>query len=158
MAFILSVRVPGYMERKKAILVQAKKIATRTQNSTITYLSSWPIDLEQAKRLRSTTFSYFFLYGPEYDHTMTRVIPTTSVLGILKANNRTSIIRKFQALPSSHSLSDFLLLDFIGCWVGDENKETLTIAEGKNPEFRIGHIIDITVAKEPVTDIEDGQL
>jgi hypothetical protein len=149
MAFILSVKVPGYMERRKAILVQAKKILVQVDGSNINYHSSWPIDLEQTVRLHSTTpFSYFFLYGPEFNRTMTRVIPAASVLGILKATGHESALPVSQALSSSRSLSDFLLFDFIGCWVGDESEEILRIADGEDAEFRIGRVICVEILAE----------
>ena len=68
-----------------------------------------------------------------------------------------SVIDRSHALLSSHSLSEFLLFDFIGCWLGDEDKGTLTIAEGKNPEFMIGRIIDVKITMEPSSDTEYGE-
>lgn len=147
MAFLLSVYIRNRMRRRKAILVQSKKIRAQMNNSGIRFLPSWPIKYAQAKDLSGKTpFGYYFLYGPNFDNTRTRVISCKSVLGLLSACNRAASIPLGQTISTSRSLADFLLYDFIGCWVGDETKEIIKIAEGEHPEIGVRYIINISIS------------
>jgi len=147
MAFLLSVNIRDKMHNKKAILVQSKKINAQMGNSGIQFLASWPVKDTQARKLSSKTpFGYYFLYGPNFDNTRTRVISCNSVLGLLSASNRAASIPLAQTMSTSRSLADFLLYDFIGCWVGDETDEIIQIAEGEHPKIGVRYIIDISIS------------
>jgi hypothetical protein len=142
MAFILHVDIPNSYHRDKAIFVQAKKMNATTQDGSITFHSSWDVDRTQLDNLiRTTPFGYYFLYGPSFNSTRTRVIPAQTVKAITSAASVKGVIHQHQVMPSSRSLAEFLVYDFIGCWVGDESDSGLQKARGKDPEFPVRHLI-----------------
>lgn len=148
LAFLLSISAKERMERKKALLVQTKKINVEVSESAISFLDSWSVDFLQAERLSTITpFGYYFLYGPHYNRTCTRVIPVRSVIGILNAIGRRSRLPILHVLGASKPLAEFLVYDFIGCWIGDHSHKAIRIAEGEDNQAMAKYTIRIDITK-----------
>lgn len=149
MAFILSVFVLGKMQRTKVVFVQAKKMNVDVMPIGLAFHPSWKIDLKQLRHLvNSSQSSYYFLYGPSSTSTNIRVIPATTVRGIMKASAAKTAILQSQVMPASRSFAEFLLDDFIGCWVGDERDRVLNKARGEDVEFPVRNIIEVKFSSE----------
>ena len=149
LAFLLSISSKERMERKKAILVQTKKINVEVSESNISFLDSWSVDFLQAERLSTITpFGYYFLYGPHYNGTLTRVTPARSVIGILNAIGRRSRLPILHVLGASKPLAEFLVYDFIGCWIGDHSHKAIRIAEGEDNQTMARYAIRIDISRK----------
>lgn len=148
MAFVLNTSIQGRMKRRKVILVQCKKMNTRTYPSpNLVFVNSWPIDFDQAKDLcRTTPFGFHFLYGPYSSAVCTRVAPSGSVVGLMRATGRRGTIPLYQGLLISRPFAGFFLYDFIGCWVGDERDIAFKIIEGDLPEVSVRYIVYIGIS------------
>ena len=148
-AFVLQTHIQDKMRREKVILVQCKKMKPRPRGRFgFTFYPSWPIDKNQAEDLcRHTSFGYYFLYGPYSQRISTRVIPARSVIGIMEATGRKTTIPSYQTILSSRSFANFFLYDFIGCWVGDEEKETFRIAYGENEKFSVRYLVRLHLSR-----------
>lgn len=148
MAFLLSISSRERMEQRKAILVQAKKINVELSESSISFLDSWSVDFLQAERLSSLTpFVYYFLYGPYYNGTRTRVMPASSIIGILNAIGRRSKLPILHVLHASRPLAEFLVHDFIGCWVGDSSSRMIRVAEGEDNQAGARYVVRVDISR-----------
>jgi len=149
LSFILDVKVPYKIELTKAILVQAKKMESRPTNYGIVFENCWRIDVAQAKKLlRHTSHAFHIFYNPNHTGLGTRILPTTSLLSIAKANKSSTVLHSSQAISSTRRLADFMLYDFIGCWAGDLKSRVLEIARGKDGRAIPSHIIRIIITAE----------
>jgi hypothetical protein len=148
-AFVLQTNIQDKMRRKKAILVQCKKMKSKSHKRLgFTYYPSWPIDKVQANDLRChTSFGYYLLYGPYDQRILTRVIPVMSVVGIMDATGRKTTIPLYQTIVSSKSFADFFLHDFIGCWIGDEEDRIFRIIHGDDPNFSVRYLVNIDISR-----------
>jgi hypothetical protein len=148
MAFILRSNIKDRMKRRKFILVQCKKMKTRSYPPPgMRFIPSWPIDSDQAENLCQTTpFGYYFLYGPHSTATWTRVIPSRSVVGLMEATRRKATIPLYQTILSSRSFADFFLYDFIGCWIGDEREYKFRLVEGDYPEIPVRYLVYVDIS------------
>jgi hypothetical protein len=114
-----------------------------------TFYSTWDVSEKQLTTLLQTTQSgYYFLYGPSFNSTNIRVIPAATVRAILEASKTKSYISQDQVMPSSRRFSEFLVNDFIGCWVGDESDDALRRARSENIEFPVRYIINVVFSGE----------
>jgi hypothetical protein len=147
-AFIININIKDRMHSRKIILVQCKKMNTRSYPSPgITFLNSWPIDYNQARNLCQTTpYGFHFLYGPYSSAVCTRVAPSRSVMGLMRATRRKGTIPLYQTLLISRPFADFFLYDFIGCWAGDERDIAFKIVEGDLPEVMVRYLVHIDIS------------
>jgi hypothetical protein len=119
-----------------------------SRDNSIVFHSSWNIDDTQLDDIIAVTpFSYYFLYGPSFDSTNIRVIPALTIRALLAASEVKTLIQRTQIMPSSRTFPEFLVNDFIGCWVGDERKSVITAAGGKdkNYPYPARYIINISI-------------
>lgn len=137
LAFSLQCSVKGRIMKRHAMLIQCKKMSYDTRGQR--FRGSWNIDISQCDNLiLRSPFSYYFLFGPgEPAAIRTLVVPATTIRSVARATDpsgdlmsKSLQVRRMR--PVSRSLADFLLYDFIGCWVGDENAELVEFAEGTN--------------------------
>jgi hypothetical protein len=148
MAFVLDVRVPRRIEFKKAILLQAKKMQSSKRRNDVVFENHWRIDIPQAEKMRSLTSSSFHIFYNPFIGLGVRVLPTSSLISISKAVGNSSLLSTADVVPSTREFADFILYDFIGCWVGDFEPRILKIAEGSDEEISPNHIIWIEISSE----------
>ncbi len=149
LAFVLDVKVPGRNEFKKTILLQAKKMQSRSvPEGGILFENHWRIDIPQAKKLRNlTSSSFYILYNPLHGFGI-RILPATSVISISKATENKTSLYSPQVMPCSRRFSDFMLYDFIGCWAGDYRTSVLKKTEGSNDQYSANHVIWVKITSE----------
>lgn len=132
-AFLLKCSIAEEFEKQHAALIQCKKM---NYDSNGRFQKTWTIDIEQCQELiEKSKFSYYFLFGPhELPSIRTLVVPATTISAIISAtansSQKTKNISYEQLRSNSRSLADFLLYDFIGCWVGDEDTTLIGLAAG----------------------------
>jgi len=151
-AFLLDCSLEAEFAKKHAILVQSKKMNHSAETGR--FSQSWTIDIAQCRELvEKSAFSYYFLYGPhEYPSVKTLVIPATTLLGIVDETatpgQGSKNIRYEDVRHSARSLADFMLYDFIGCWVGDSDDEVISLAEGGGGVRPVArHLVTVTIIK-----------
>lgn len=142
-AFLLKCVVQDKMVKTHAVLIQCKKM--HFDKKTRKFVPSWNIDITQCRGLlKNSVDSVYFLYGPDLPPVKTHVVPARAILGIVNANlftkslsgekpkdQATNVIKLEQIAGISHTLADFFLYDFINCWVGDEFRGVVMVADGK---------------------------
>jgi hypothetical protein len=145
MAFVLSADIRERMTIGKIILVQCKKMSTRSYPSpNFTFLNSWPIDYQQAADLcKATPFGFHFLYGSYSGAVLTRVAPTRSIMGMMRATRRKRTIPLSQTMLISRPFADFFLYDFIGCWEGNERNGAFDAVRKNLPEFSVRYVVHV---------------
>ncbi|HEY0100098.1 MAG TPA: hypothetical protein VGB76_14205, partial [Pyrinomonadaceae bacterium] len=151
-AFVLNCSLEAEFAKKHAILVQSKKMNHNAETGL--FSQSWTIDIEQCRELvERTAFAYYFLYGPhEFPSVKTLVVPATTLLGIVDATaapgQGSKNVRYEDVRHSARSLADFMLYDFIGCWVGDPGAEVISLAEGGGGVRPVArHLVTVTIIK-----------
>ena len=144
MAFVLLANVPGVISTEKLILVQSKKMHSDGHSWHL----SWDLDYAQAEELfRNTPSSYYFLYSPNLLGGGIKVIPCKTILDVTSATKIKTVINDSWSTPSSRPFSDFLLYDFIGCWVGDHDNTLIRKVTGRDPEIGATHIITVKISR-----------
>lgn len=132
-AFLLKCSIAEEFEKQHAALIQCKKM---NYDSNWRFQKTWTIDIEQCQNLiEKSKSSYYFLFGPnELPSIRTLVVPANTIRAIISAtatsSQKTKNISYEQLRSNSRSLADFLLYDFIGCWVGDEDASLIELASG----------------------------
>jgi hypothetical protein len=150
LAFVLDVKIPGRNEFRKAILLQAKKMQSRTVSEGIIFENYWKIDVSQAEKiLKHTNSAFHIFYNPDHKGLGIRILPTVSLLSLSKATGNTTVLHTSDVVPSTRRFADFTLYDFIGCWAGDTQARALKIAEGSDPESLPNHIVRVIITTKP---------
>lgn len=150
LAFVLDVKIPGRNESKKAILLQAKKMQSRKAQEGLIFENCWRIDVSQAEKiLQHTNSAFHVFYNPDHKGLGIRILPTISLLSLSKATGNNTILHASEVIPSTRRFADFMLYDFIGCWVGDIRANVLKIAEGLDQELLPNHIIRAIITTKP---------
>lgn len=150
LAFILDVKIPDIIEFRKTILLQAKKMDSEKNPDGVVFMNRWRIDMPQAKKLQTVTDSSFhILYNPDHNGLGIRILPTKSLMSISKGKGNSTVFSTSDLIPSTRKFSDFMLYDFIGCWVGDFSSKVLSIAQGSDPELMPNHLIRVIIMRKP---------
>lgn len=138
---VLEINAYGLMESRRACIIQAKKQSVVNE----TPKPKWTIERTQLEKLINFgDGALYWLYGLGPG---VLVVPARVIIGMLKGKKKSSL-NFSELVSSSHSITDFLVYDFIAGWIGEISPDKVDMALGEKtpgigPDFILKIIITV---------------
>ncbi len=142
-AFIMRVEAGGLLEAERATFVQCKKLERDAHDGP--WQPSLKVQPVQRDDLIAQTESAFYLFlVPPLLRDECWVVPARLVRALMEGGKAKSRLGRGPAARAAKSLANWLLLDIIGLWTGDERREAIERARGKHPGRGPRFLVEIT--------------